>query len=230
MGQEADQLRSDIRERRQHMSQAVDAIEDRVTPGRVVERQQARWRQTWTGLRDNVMGSRDYDERRGHQIGYRDLADDDIHDQGHHQTEGVMQSAQQSVQSLRDSTGEALSHAGDAPDAVMRQTKGNPLIAGAIAFGLGALVGSIAPTTTQERQAVRRMEPELRHVADDLRHGAESTVSEVQSAARDKADELKESAQQSAQSLKESAQESAAEVTDHAKREAQDVKDDAQHH
>jgi len=37
MGQTAEELRSDIEERRRNMTGTVDAIEDRVMPGRIID-------------------------------------------------------------------------------------------------------------------------------------------------------------------------------------------------
>lgn len=231
MGQDADQLKQDIQMRRQHMSRTVDAIEDRVTPGRVVERQQARLRQSWGSLRDNVMGSRDYDdrpfdERRGYQIGYRDLADSGMADTGMaaddpHATGAPDQgSVRETAHSLAGSAGAAMSAAGDAPQAVARQTKGNPLIAGAIAFGIGALVGSVAPTTDPERRAVKAVEPQLRTAAQELKQGAAEAAGEVRASAQEHAGELRESAKESVETVKGHAQESAQDVQDHAASEA----------
>lgn len=199
MGQEADQLKHDIEQRRQHMSQSVEAIEDRVTPGRVVGREKAKVRQRWTGVRDSVMGSRDYNDSDSGGLG------------------GMAHSAQESAQG-------ALSTVRDSPDALMGQTKGNPLVAGAIAFGIGALIGAVAPTTREEEQAVARLEPQLRDAAEEARHGAETAIGEVRTEAQDRAQELKGSAQDSVESVKGSAQESAGEVTEHAKDQAQTIR------
>ena len=38
MGQESEELKADIEQRRENMSETIDAIEDRVVPGRIIER------------------------------------------------------------------------------------------------------------------------------------------------------------------------------------------------
>lgn len=56
MGESAAQLRREIDETRQHMTMTVDAIEDRVTPGRIIERRRNRIRSGLLTARDRVMG------------------------------------------------------------------------------------------------------------------------------------------------------------------------------
>ena len=46
--------------------------------------------------------------------------------------------------------------AGDAKSAVRRQARGNPLVAGLVAFGAGWLVSSLIPATSAERVAPYR--------------------------------------------------------------------------
>ena len=57
MGQDADQLRRDIEHTRDGLSDTLDAIGDRVSPGRVIERRKNRASQSIQSLRDRVMGS-----------------------------------------------------------------------------------------------------------------------------------------------------------------------------
>lgn len=56
MGESAAQLRREIDETRQHMTMTVDAIEDRVTPGRIIERRRNRIRSSLLTARDRMMG------------------------------------------------------------------------------------------------------------------------------------------------------------------------------
>lgn len=57
MGQDAEALRRDIEETRNHMTTTVDAIEDRVMPGRIIERRRNRMRNGVASVRDAVMGA-----------------------------------------------------------------------------------------------------------------------------------------------------------------------------
>jgi gas vesicle protein len=57
MGQTAEELRGQIEETRQDLSRDVDAIGDKVSPGRVARRQVDRTKGTVSRLRDVVMGA-----------------------------------------------------------------------------------------------------------------------------------------------------------------------------
>jgi len=57
MGQSTDELRRDIEGTRAGLSDTLDAIGDRVSPGRVLERRKNRTMQSLHSLRDRVMGT-----------------------------------------------------------------------------------------------------------------------------------------------------------------------------
>ena len=57
MGESAEELRRDIEETRGGLTETLDAIGDRVSPGRVIERRKNRMVQSVQSLRDRVMGS-----------------------------------------------------------------------------------------------------------------------------------------------------------------------------
>ena len=56
MGQESEELRADIERRRESMTGTIDAIEDRVVPGRIIERRRQAAREWVGGVRERVMG------------------------------------------------------------------------------------------------------------------------------------------------------------------------------
>jgi hypothetical protein len=98
-----------------------------------------------------------------------------------------------------------------------RKTQGNPLAAGAIAFGLGMLVSSLIPSSEKEREAVSTLQDNLEPVKDK--------ASEV---ARDMGESLKPKAQEAAESVKTTTQEGVESVKQEGQSAAQDVKDQAQ--
>lgn len=57
MGESAEELRRDIDRTREHMTMTVDAIEDRVMPGRIIGRKANRVRSGVGSVRDAVMGA-----------------------------------------------------------------------------------------------------------------------------------------------------------------------------
>ena len=117
MGQESEELRADIERRRESMTGTIDAIEDRVVPGRIIERRRQAAREWVGGVRDRVMGP--------------------------------PQTLKHQASSAADRMGEGMSQMtdkiSDAPAQLQQATAGSPLIAGAVAFGIGALIAAVLP-------------------------------------------------------------------------------------
>lgn len=88
---------------------------------------------------------------------------------------------------------------------VERATRGHPLAAGLIAFGIGALIGGIAPSSRAEQQAATKLKDQAQPLVEDV----------------------KQAAKESAEQLKAPAQQAVAEVKDHAAVAGQRLKDDA---
>ena len=57
MGQGPEDLRRDIERRRDDLGDTIDAIGDRVSPGRIIERRRNRIAQGWRSVTDRVMGT-----------------------------------------------------------------------------------------------------------------------------------------------------------------------------
>ena len=101
----------------------------------------------------------------------------------------------------------------DAPAQVQRKTRGNPLAAGLIAFGIGYLISSAIPSSEKEQEAASR-----------LQEKAAPLKEKVSEAASDVADRLREPAQQAAASVKGAATDAVANVKD----EGATARDDVQ--
>ncbi len=148
MAERTTELRHDIEDTRQRMTGTVDAIGDRVSPGRVAERRWARVRASTTRAKERVMGS------PGSAGGPRSS------DPG-----GLTGAASSAASTVRD----GVSHA---PDRIEQGTRGNPLAAGAVAFGVGVLVGSLAPATKEEAelvdQALEPLQAEARAIGQEV--------------------------------------------------------------
>jgi ElaB/YqjD/DUF883 family membrane-anchored ribosome-binding protein len=178
MGQSTDELRRDIEYTRADMTDTVDAIEDRIRPGRVIQRQKNRMSDRWYDVRERVMGTA------------TDMQD-----------------------SMGQTAGEMTDTIKDAPDAMMRQTQGSPMVAGALALGLGFLVAVAFPASDAERRASSRLAEKV-----------EPAKQEMVDSAKEVADHLREPAKQAAQEVKDVAREGAADVSDTAKQAMQDTK------
>ena len=178
---EATSVKYDIEQNREALSGTLEAIGDRVSPARVIERRRNRMVVWMRNTKDRVMGT------------------------GEH---------------MADRMGSAADRVQGAPaaamDEVRESTRGAPLVAGGIAFGIGVLLGSLAPPSRTEQQLGRQ----AREVTEPLKD-------QVRQAGHEMVDDLREPVQQAVQSVKESAKDGAQEVrssvsdsTDQVRREA----------
>lgn len=198
--QNPEQIRADIEATRARLGSDVDAVAEKVTPERVVERQKDKVRgkvqNTVQGVRERVMGSSDDEFTVG---GY---STGDVRDEAAYRAEQARGAVQ------------------NAPATARAKTRGNPLAAGLIALGAGWLVGSLLPSTQKEQELVA-------DAADRVQPHAQHAVESAKSAAQEVAQDLKEPAQEAAQSVKETAQSGAQEVKQQGQGEAQHLKSSA---
>jgi gas vesicle protein len=192
MSQTPEEIRADIERTRRELGTDVDALADKVSPSGIAHRQTSKVKDGIRRAKENVMGTAD------------------------ETTSGVRDTLHQTG----DSTRESLRHAGeavqDAPQQALRQTQGNPLAAGLIAFGVGMLVSSLIPPSEAERQA-----------AQTVKEKAEPLTHEVSDVAQQVAQDLKEPAREAAEHVKTAAAEGSRHVKDDAQTAAGNVKDSA---
>jgi ElaB/YqjD/DUF883 family membrane-anchored ribosome-binding protein len=104
-----------------------------------------------------------------------------------------------------------------APEQLVERAEGNPLMAGAVAFGFGILVGSLLPGTSKEQQLGRRIEPQLEQVAQGAAETARTVAADVRPAAEEEFGALKDEARDAADSTR-------ATATEHAQQAKQEVR------
>jgi hypothetical protein len=215
-----DEIRADIERTRATLSNDVDDLAESVRPKNVAERQVGKVKEAASNLKDRVMGSDDDDYSDSTVGAVSDrayAAKDAVTDKAYAARDAVTDKAY----AARDTVSERASEAGDAvrqaPARMKRKTQGNPLAAGAIAFGLGMLVSSLIPSSEKEREAVSTLQDNLEPVKEK--------ASEV---ARDMGESLKPAAQEAAESVKSTTQEGVESVKQEGQSAAQDVKDQAQ--
>ena len=215
-----EQIRREIERTQAALSQNVDALTDKVTPGKIVERRVDRARDAATRLKEKVMGSVTSDDPYGSsgQGGVRTAAS-----QAADRVSGTASAAASSVQdaaagTVQDAAATAADAVQQAPQAIRRQTRGNPLAAGLIAFGAGWLVSSLLPATRREQE-----------LADQAKQVAQEKVQPVvQQVASEVGDNLREPAQQAVESVKATAQDAKDTVAEEGRFAAQDVQGRAQ--
>jgi hypothetical protein len=131
--------------------------------------------------------------------------------------ESVMGSAHDGAGSVSDAASSATGSAQEAGHQAVEKAKGNALAVGLIAFGVGALVASLLPSTEKERD-----------LTSQAKEKAAPAVDAAKSAAQDVASNLKQPAQDAVASVKDTAQSAADTVADDARSAAGDVQDSAQ--
>jgi hypothetical protein len=189
-----DQIRREIEQTQRGLSADVDALTEKVTPRRIMARRMSKARRAFVSMRDTVMGTTS-------------------------DTVGTASDRMSSAAgTVADTTSSAASSAAqtltDAPQAIRRQTEGNPLAAGLIAFGLGWLTASLLPPSQREQ--------ELADQAKELaREHVQPAVTEAAGQVRDN---LQEPAKQAVESVKSTAQDAGSTVADQARDAKENVK------
>lgn len=209
MAQDPEQLEREIEETRRNLGQNVDALADKVTPSRVVERRVEGAKNWVSNTKDRIMGSG---------------SDESTSYAGTYGTGAYGDDYATSGGSLSDRASGAASSVGDrvsdAPQMLRQRTEGNPLAAGVIAFGVGWLVSTLIPSSRVEQQAATQVKEKAQPLVDQAKEQAQQVVSDVK-------DDLQPKAQEAAQSLKDSASSAATSVQDQAKESGQKAADDA---
>lgn len=210
MSSDPDEIRAEIERTRAELSSDVDALGNKISPSQVAHRKVEAVKDAAGSLKEKVMGvSHDAKDSVSHTgEGVSQAA----HGVGH----GVAGAAQGVTSSVSSAASSAAGAVRSVPGTVQRQTEGNPLAAGLVAFGLGWLLGSLVPATTKEQE-----------VAGKVKEQAAGVVDEAKSVAGSIAEELKEPAQQAAQSVKDKAAEAGQTLKDQGQSAAEDLKGQA---
>lgn len=176
MGQSTEQLRREIEATRNGLGDTLEAIGDRVSPSRVVQRRKNRVTGALRDARDRVMGV-GADTR--HAIA------DGTHSVTASVKNGVADTAESAVESVRDM-----------PHMATAQTQGSPITAGAIAFGVGFIAAAVFPSTRAEQtmassiaEHVDPLKAEVSTVAHELIDHLKEPAMEAVGAVKDTAAE-----------------------------------------
>jgi cell division septum initiation protein DivIVA len=201
MTSDPDQIRGNIEQTQKNLSANVDALAEKVSPSRIVERRVEQTRSAMSSVKDRIMGS------------------------AAETTSTVSGTASSAAASAKDTLAAKASSAADmassAPEQARQRTRGNPLAAGLVAFGAGWLLSSLLPATEPERQGVVQ-------VKDFAMEKGRPVAQELGQAGQEAAQSLRESAQQRAQLVKETATDAASTVAGEAQSQASDVTSHAQ--
>ena len=201
-------IRRQIEDTRRELSYDVDALNEKVNPARVVDRRVTAAKGRISNLKEKVMGSAQ-DTTSSAQGMASNAAG------------SVQGAASSAVGTVQDAASTAVGAVQQAPDTVIRQTQGNPLAAGLIAFGVGWLVSSLLPASEKEKQLAQQAESAVREHKDAILEPAKQAAQEI-------GEQLKPAAQEAVESVKSTAQDAAATVKDEGQSAVQDVQSQAQ--
>lgn len=204
MGTRADELKSDLERQRMALGYDLEAVGDRVSPSRMVERRSAAVRQGFQRARIRVMGSPDPTRSA-------------VGSSGPSASERVSDVAGTARERAGDAASTVKEQVTGAPQAVASATEGNPLAVGLIAFGAGLLAASLLPATDREH----------RLVAEQVKPALDEVKAEAQTVAKEAADHLRPAAEDAAAQVREQAEGAARTVSDQAGSATEQVRSDA---
>jgi uncharacterized protein YjbJ (UPF0337 family) len=219
MSTDPDQIRREIDQTQRELSADVDALTEKVSPPKIMERRVRRTREAMTNVRDKIMGNTsDAYQTAGSTASGMGQAVSDRASAARDTASGMASSARDTASDVASS---AVDTVRSAPDTVRRRATGNPLAAGLVAFGAGMLLSSLLPASEPEQQVATQ-------VKDFATEQGRPVVQQLGQAGQEAAQELKESAQERAESVKQTATDAASTVKDEAQSAASDVKGQAQ--
>jgi Protein of unknown function (DUF3618) len=227
-----EQIRRAIERTQANLSTNVDALAEKVTPGRIVERRVERVRGTALRWKDKVMGSNPlqgplsptpsgWTPQGG---GARDVAGQvagAVSGTASSAASTVSDTASSAASSASDVASTAAGAVAEAPQMARRQTQGNPLAAGLVAFGVGWLISSLLPASRREQELASQARDRASELGQPVAEAARQVATDVR-------DNLAQPAQQAAESVRSTATEAGRTVADEGRAAAEEVQGQAQ--
>src|SRR5215218_5037338 len=159
-----DVIRRQIEDTRRELSYDVDALNEKVNPARVMDRRVTAAKGRMTNLKEKVMGTAHDTRSQAH--GMASNAAGSVQGTASNVAGSVQGAASSAAGSVQSAASTAVDTVQQAPDTIVRQTQGNPLAAGMIAFGVGWLVSSLLPATQREQELAQQAESAVREHKD----------------------------------------------------------------
>lgn len=224
--QNPDEIRNDIEATRARLSSDVDAVAEKVSPSAVVDRQKNRIKDGFSNMKDKIMGTDDTersdvafgsgDTQPGRAGELRDRVADDATANVRGLAQDVQRKAGEVGEQVQRTAEDAKRSIAEAPAAMQRGTRGNPLAAGLIAFGAGMLLAGLIPASRAEQEA-----------ADQLKAKAEPLVREAGEAAKQFAEDARQPLAEAGEQLRQSAADGVANVRGEGEHHAQHLAGEA---
>ncbi|GIJ74289.1 DUF3618 domain-containing protein [Virgisporangium ochraceum] len=195
MGSRPEELRTEIEQTREELAYDVDRLADRTVPTRVAGRK-------WEGAKSRVRSVTD------RVMGARDSVAAGAKDKASSAGDTVKDAASTASDKVQDAASTAADTVRQTPDMVVRQTQGNPLAVGLIAFGIGLLTASLLPETEAEKRAGGAVAEHSGDLVEKAKETAREMADELGGTAREAADQVKQTAREAAQTTADQAKES----------------------
>jgi ElaB/YqjD/DUF883 family membrane-anchored ribosome-binding protein len=138
--------------------------------------------------------------------------------------ERVMGAVTDRADAARDSAGTISDKASDLPQAATAKTRGNPIAAGLIAFGIGWLAASAVPSTRQEQHLARTAKDQAAPLVDQAKDAAHNLTDNLREPAQEAATALKDRATQAGTTLRDEGRDAATALRTEAGDSAQNIK------
>ncbi len=209
---EPEQIRAEIERTQAALGQDVDALTEKVTPAKIVERRVDRARSTMGRWKENVMGAS--------PVGGGDLTSR-AREAGGTVSQSVSGAGATAASTVSDAASAGAQAVQEAPQMIRQQAMGNPLAAGLIAFGAGWLVSSLIPASRKEQELAGQARDMAQQAAQPLAQTVGQAAAEVK-------ENLREPAQQAMESVRSTATEAGQTVADEGKVAAGQVQSRAQ--
>ncbi|MEV0902487.1 DUF3618 domain-containing protein [Actinoplanes sp. NPDC049802] len=188
MAEEPDRLKQEIETTRATLSRDVDLLAEKTSPRQAAKRR-------WTAVKEKVMGTT---EDTGHTA----------REQAHR----IGDKASELSSTAGEKANAAAGKVRETPRAVARQTQGNPLAAGIIAFGVGMLTASLMPVTDAERRAGQQLKEHGGDLTDKVKDVAGDLKGDLGGTVRHAAGEVRETAADAARATGDTARSDARDV------------------
>jgi len=204
------------------MGYTVDAIGDRVSPRRMVERRTDRIRSSLRNVKHSIMGSADYGTQ---QTRHRTTsAAAGVAGATTAVADGVTDAAAAVGHGASDMASSAVDAVRSAPQVARQETAGNPLAAGMLAFAAGALLASVLPQTEVEQRAATAVTPAIEPVKEQIKQAGQEVGEHLKNTVASGAEALKEQASDAAHQVKDEATHATQDVTRQATTVADEIK------
>lgn len=204
-----EEIRQEIERTRAELSDNVNALGDSASPSNIARGQVDKVKDSASSLKERVFGAPEnpYDDGMVGDVRSR------LGDSG--------DNASGMVSDARDAVNEA-------PQQLKSRTRGNPMAAGLIAMGIGALIGGLIPASRKESEMAQQLKEAAEPLAEQVKQVANEAKDNLQPLVQDAVGSVKDVAQDAGEHVKQDASKAKDQVRGEAKSSADSVKGEAQ--